>query len=78
MSSAFMKEEAGVPWTPPSATRAYRVVWTGDIDPASAAQPEVMRETDDLLDALRWLADRPRPGFELRGTDGELLATNAA
>ncbi|CAM3585498.1 hypothetical protein DESA109040_17150 [Deinococcus saxicola] len=76
MSSAFMKEEAGVPWTPPSATRAYRVVWTGDV--ASTTQPEVMRETDDLLDALRWLADRPRPGFELRGVDGELLATNAA
>ncbi|GGM19032.1 hypothetical protein GCM10010841_28950 [Deinococcus aerophilus] len=51
---------------------AYRVVWTGD------ARPEVMRETDDLLDALRWLAGRSRPGFELRSADGELLATNAA
>ncbi len=72
MSRAFVKEEAGAPWTPPAAPHAYRVVWTGN------AQPEVMRETNDLLDALRWLAGRSRPGFELRGAGGELLATNAA
>lgn len=78
MSRAFVKEEAGAPWTPPPPTRAYRIVWTGDPDSENAARPEVMRETDDFLDALRWLAGRPRPGFELRGADGELLATNAA
>lgn len=78
MSRAFVKEEAGAPWTPPTAPRAYRVVWTGDAASSATASPEVMRETDDLLDALRWLAARPRPGFELRGADGELLATNAA
>ena len=72
MSRAFVKEEAGAPWTPPQAPRAYRVVWSGE------AQPETMYETDELLDALRWLSARPRPGFELRGMDGELLATNAA
>ncbi|CAM3807251.1 hypothetical protein [Deinococcus frigens] len=76
MSRAFVKEEAGAPWTPPSAPRAYRVVWAGDA--TGPAQPEVMRETDDLLDALRWLVTRPRPGFELHGAGGELLATNAA
>lgn len=78
MSRAFVKEEAGAPWTPPPAPRAYRVVWAGDAGFQNAARPEVMRETDDLLDALRWLAERPRPGFELRGAGGELLATNAA
>jgi hypothetical protein len=78
MSRAFVKEEAGAPWAPPSTARAYRVIWTGDADPESPVRPEVMRETDDLLDALRWLAARPRPGFELRSADGELLATNAA
>ncbi|GGL89419.1 hypothetical protein GCM10010840_29410 [Deinococcus aerolatus] len=78
MSRAFVKEEAGAPWTPPSTPRAYRIVWTGDAVPGGPQQPEVMRETDDLLDALRWLSDRPRPGFELRDADGELLATNAA
>ncbi len=78
MSRAFVKEEAGVPWTPPSTPRAYRIVWTGGAVPGGSEQPEVMRETDDLLDALRWLSARRRPGFELRGADGELLATNAA
>ncbi|MDV6373575.1 hypothetical protein [Deinococcus arenicola] len=77
MSRAFVKEEAGAPWTPPTAPRAYQVVWTGGVGGGVAA-PEVMRETDDLLDALRWLVARPRPGFELRGVEGELLATNAA
>lgn len=77
MSRAFVKEEAGAPWTPPTTPRAYRVVWTGGVEEQRAA-PEVMRETDDLLDALRWLAARPRAGFELRSADGELLATNAA
>ncbi|ASN79893.1 MULTISPECIES: hypothetical protein [Deinococcus] len=72
MSHAFVKEEAGQPWTPPTGERAYRVVWVGD------TRPEVLRETDDLLDALHWMAGRPRTGFEVRDRHGVLLATTAA
>ena len=72
MSRAFVKEDEGSPWMAPKPVRAYRVLWTGD------AQPEVLRETDDLLDALRWLSERARPGFELRDQAGSLRATSAA
>ena len=72
MSSAFMKEEEGVPWIAPQPLRAYRVLWTGN------ASPEVLRETDDLLDALRWMGERGKPGFEIRDRAGALLATSDA
>lgn len=72
MSRAFVKEDAGERWTPPAPQRTYRLVWTG------GERPEVLRETDDLLDALQWLAARERHGFELRDRAGALLATNAA
>lgn len=74
MSRAFVKEEEGARWTPPPPPpppRAYRLVWAD-----AQGSRETVRETDDLLDALRWLASRERPGFELRGAAGELLATN--
>lgn len=72
MSRAFVKEDGGERWTPPAAARAYRLVWRGP------GGPETVRETDDLLDALHWLETRGRPGFELRGDDGALLATMTA
>ena len=68
MSRAFVKEDEGSRWERPAAPREYRLLWIGD------SQPEVLRETDDLLDALRWLAARERPGFELRDRAGALLA----
>ncbi|MDL2342641.1 hypothetical protein QOL99_00590 [Deinococcus sp. MIMF12] len=71
MSRAFVKEDGGERWTPPTQPHAYRVVWPG---PAGA---EVVHETDDFLGALRWLAARERPGFELRDRAGALLATAA-
>ncbi|MFC4638631.1 hypothetical protein [Deinococcus hohokamensis] len=71
MSRAFVKEDAGERWTPPTPARAYQVIWT------AGPQPEVLRETDDLLDALQWLASRDRSGFELRDRQGLLLATVA-
>ncbi|GHF46220.1 hypothetical protein HNQ07_002369 [Deinococcus metalli] len=69
MSRAFVKEDDGNRWEAPPTARAYRVLWRGE-------RPEVMRETDDLLDALRWLSARQRPGFELRDRAGVLLATS--
>lgn len=74
MSRAFVKEDGGEAWTPPlpGTPRAYRLVWRGP------GGPETLRETDDLLDALRWLSARDRPGFELRDQDGALLARGAA
>lgn len=69
MSRAFVKESDGEPWTAPETPLAYRVIWTGTPD-----HPEVLRETDDLLDALHWLSARPQPGFELRDAQGTLLA----
>lgn len=59
-----MKEEAGERWMPPAAKREYRILHG----------QEVLRETDDLLDALNWLQERPTSGFELRTHDGRLLA----
>lgn len=71
MSRAFVKEEEGSRWEMPAAPGEYRLLWTGDVP------PEVLRETDDLLDALRWLSARERPGFELRDRAGALLARSA-
>ncbi|GAA5513235.1 hypothetical protein Dcar01_01961 [Deinococcus carri] len=72
MSRAFVKEDGGERWTPPALPRSYRLVWSGP------GGPETVHQTDDLLEALRWLAARDRPGFELRDQDGALLATLAA
>ena len=68
MSRAFVKEDEGSRWELPAAPGEYRLLWTGDVPPT------VLRETDDLLDAMRWLAARDRPGFELRDRRGSLLA----
>lgn len=71
MSRAFVKEDGGERWAPPVTSRAYRLVWRGP------GGPETLRETDDLLEGLRWLEARGRPGFELRDQAGALLATPA-
>ncbi len=74
MSRAFVKEDGGEAWTPPlpGPPRAYRLVWRGP------GGPEILRETDDLLDALRWLKLRGGPAFEVRDHTGALLATLTA
>ncbi|WP_291423438.1 hypothetical protein [Deinococcus sp.] len=64
MSSAFIKEEAGERWTPPAPLREYKILLGS----------EVLRETDDLLDALQWSAQRPVSGLEIRTREGRLLA----
>ncbi|MBZ9712514.1 hypothetical protein [Deinococcus multiflagellatus] len=72
MSRAFVREDEGERWQPPAPRRAYRIVWRGH----ETQPPEVVRETDDLLDALRWLQTRDqRHLFELRDGHGVLLAT---
>ncbi|WP_291429422.1 hypothetical protein [Deinococcus sp.] len=70
MSRAFVKEGEGDRWSPPTTPRAYRVVWTG-----YATEPEVIKETDDLLEALNWMGSRDRREFEIRDAAGVLLAT---
>lgn len=50
--------------------RAFQVRWVAD------DAPEVLYESDDLLEALTWLAQRERSGFELWETGGALLASN--
>ena len=72
MSRAFVKEDGGERWSPPGTPHAYRLVWPG------VNGPETVHQTDDLLGALRWLAARDRPGFELRDREGVLLALLAA
>lgn len=72
MSRAFVREENSEPWVPPPPSRAYHLTWVGP------GGTETVHETDDLLAALRWLAARDRPGFELRDRAGALLATLAA
>lgn len=68
MSRAFVKEDGGERWTPPAEAHEYRVLLP------SPGAPEVVRETDDLLDALSWMRARPHAGFELRDRAGRLLA----
>ncbi|MEF2276746.1 hypothetical protein V3W47_00430 [Deinococcus sp. YIM 134068] len=72
MSRAFVKEDGGERWTPPVTPHAYQLIWRG------AGGPEVVHETDDLLDALRWLSSRFQGEFEVRDQTGTLLATSAA
>lgn len=70
MSRAFVKEDEGERWSPPTAPRTYRILWTG-----YGTEPEVMKETDDLLEALTWMGSRDRREFEIRDAAGVLLAT---
>lgn len=74
MSRAFVKEDEGARWTPPETPRAYRLLWRDQ----AGGNAEVLRETDDLLEALHWLSARERPGFELRDAGGTLLAVRLA
>lgn len=72
MSRAFVKEDGGERWTPPPTPHAFQLIWRG------AGGPEVVRGTDDLLEALRWLSTRSQGNFEVRDGAGRLLATLAA
>ena len=64
MSRAFVKEDSGERWTPPTAPAQYRIVLPTDHG------PEVLRETDDLLLALQ----RLQAGLEVRDRQGVLIA----
>lgn len=64
MSRAFVREDAGERWTAPAAPQEYRILYGLD----------VVHETDDLLEAIRWLENRPVSGFAVRAKDGGLIA----
>lgn len=68
MSRAFVKEEAGGAWEPPAQTGRYQAVWW------EGRQGEVVFQSDDLLQVLRWMSDERRPELELRDSSGVLLA----
>ncbi len=71
MSRAFVKEDEGQKWEAPAQARQYRVLWAG------SGNADILREGNDLLELLRWVAARPHGQFEVRGQDGTLLATVA-
>ncbi|ADY25383.1 hypothetical protein Deipr_0210 [Deinococcus proteolyticus MRP] len=68
MSRAFVKEDAGSAWEPPAEQCRYQVVW-----PEGQGR-EVVYQSDDLLQVLRWMSDERRPRLELRDRSGVLLA----
>lgn len=70
MSRAFVKEVGDKSW---SGSAEYQVVWSEQPN-----TPEVMHETNDLLDAVRWLANREDKGLELRDAAGVLIAKSIA
>lgn len=70
MSRAFVKELGVKDW---SVSAEYQVLWN-----EQPHTPEVMHETDDLLDAVRWLASREDKGLELRDAAGVLIAKSIA
>jgi len=65
MSTAFIKEQDGGRWEAP-VVFAYRVRATGE--------PDVLVQSDDLLELLHWLERQEHGGFELRDSTGLLLA----
>ncbi|MDO4263625.1 MAG: hypothetical protein Q4C67_05455 [Deinococcus sp.] len=68
MSRAFVKEDAGSAWEPPTEHCRYQVVWP------EGGSREVVFQADDLLQVLRWMSDERRPRLELRDRSGVLLA----
>ncbi|MFC4456059.1 hypothetical protein [Deinococcus sonorensis] len=66
MSRAFVKEDGGGRWEAPAAARRYRASLKGE--------RSAVHESDDLLDVLRWLAERERGEYELHDWTGALLA----
>ncbi len=65
MSRAFVKEDGPTRWEP-DVRYAYLVRAAGD--------PEVVMQSDDLLELLQWLETREPGRYELRDESGLLLA----
>lgn len=68
MSRAFVKEDEGRAWEPPTKQCRYQVVWS------QGGGREVVFQSDDLLQVLRWMSDGRRTQLELRDRSGVLLA----
>ena len=68
MSRAFTKEDSGVRWEAPAEARAYRLLWDG------SGQSDVLRESDDLLELLRWAQEREQGEYVLLSAAGAVLA----
>lgn len=67
MSRAFVKEDGPTRWELPIMF-AYQVRQVGE--------PEVVRQSDDLLELLHWLEAQQHGGYELRERGGLLLAAS--
>ncbi|WP_425147815.1 hypothetical protein [Deinococcus sp.] len=65
MSRAFTKEDGGGRWESPQPAAAYIARRPGE--------PQALRESDDLLELLRWLAGQERGPLEVRDRAGILL-----
>ena len=70
MSRAFVKEEEGGAWEAPAEAKRYQVLFAGA---GRGREQQVVFESDDLLQVLRWMTDERRPELELR-ENGLLLA----
>lgn len=72
MSRAFVKEEGGQRWQPAAPVHELQVWRVGRENESS------VYDTDDLLDALRWVASRPEAlrdtEFVIKSRDGRALA----
>ncbi|WP_202630468.1 hypothetical protein [Deinococcus alpinitundrae] len=68
MSRAFTKEDGGVRWEAPAEARAYRLLWDG------SGQNDVLRESDDLLELLKWAEARAQGQFVVQSAEGAVLA----
>ncbi len=68
MSRAFTKEDSGVRWEAPAEARAYRLLWDG------SGGNDVLRESDDLLELLRWAQGRAQGQFVVQSAEGAVLA----
>ena len=68
MSRAFTKEDGGVRWEAPAEARAYRLLWDG------SGQSDVLRESDDLLELLKWAREREQGKYLVQSAEGAVLA----
>ncbi|TSA86080.1 hypothetical protein FNU79_07770 [Deinococcus detaillensis] len=68
MSRAFTKEDSGIRWEAPAEAKAYRVLWDG------SGENDVLRESDDLLELLKWAQAREQGRYLVQSADGKVLA----
>ena len=68
MSRAFTKEDGGVRWEAPAEAKAYRVVWD------ASGENDVLRESDDLMELLRWARARKQGEYVVQSAAGTVLA----